>query len=163
VPIASATISVRPVTLRDRDRLLAWANDPGTRAASFTEERIHPEVHRRWLAQRLADPTGGRIWVGRRGRRLIGIVRVDQSSDGVLVVSIALDRTERGRGYSRPLLEAGLTAARDAYPGVTFRAWIRPGNDASLALFRSAGFVPVPRPGVVPRGAPPDATVVERS
>jgi RimJ/RimL family protein N-acetyltransferase len=156
-------VVVRPVGPRDRDRLLAWANDPETRSASFSGDQIASDEHRRWLARRLSDPAAGRIWVGRSHGRLIGVVRVDRASDGSLVVGVALDRGERGKGRSRPLLEAGLAAARAAFPGARFRAWIRPENAVSLALFSGAGFEPrVARPSPAPRGAPPDVVVLER-
>ncbi len=156
-------IAVRPAGPRDRDRLLAWANDPATRAASFRPAPIGRDEHRRWFAGRLADLASGRIWIGRRGGRLVGVVRVDLAVDGTLVVGIGLDPRERGMGRSGPLLEAGLMAARAAFPGARFRAWIRPGNAVSLALFRGAGFEPpAVRPSPAPPGAPSGVIVLER-
>jgi len=158
-----SVVSVRPATARDRDRLLDWANDPVTRAAGFSLDRIDPEAHRQWFARRLAEPDQGRIWIGRLGRRTIGVIRVDRAPDHSLAVGIALDPAARGRGLSRPLLEAGLAAARVVFPGSTFRAWIRADNAASLSLFRAAGFVPaMSRALTKPTGASRDVVVLER-
>jgi RimJ/RimL family protein N-acetyltransferase len=155
-------ITVRPATEMDLERLLAWSHDPVTPAATSSPATIAPETHRAWLAATLADPTRRRIWIGLEGRRPVGVIRVQLAPDGALDVAIALAPLERGQGRSRPLLDAGLEAAREAIPGRRFRAWIRSTNAASMALFRGAGFEPPPlRPGA-PAGAPVDAVVLER-
>jgi UDP-2,4-diacetamido-2,4,6-trideoxy-beta-L-altropyranose hydrolase len=156
------TVTVRPATADDEALLLEWANEPAARAAGFSPDPIPPDVHHRWLAGRLADPTVGRIWIGEEGGRPVGMVRVEPADDDVLVVSVAIARDARGSGRSRPLLDAGLAAARNAEPGRRLRAWIRPTNAASMRLFRGAGFAqPAVRP-VAPEGAPPDVVVLER-
>jgi UDP-2,4-diacetamido-2,4,6-trideoxy-beta-L-altropyranose hydrolase len=156
-------VTVRPAIAGDEALLLAWANDPVARAAGFQTDPIPAETHHRWLAARLVDPGTSRIWIGLDGGRPIGVVRVDLAADGALVVSITLDPAERGRARSRPLLEEGLEAARTAYPGSRFRAWIRPDNRASVALFASAGFEPpAAQPAIRPMSAASDALVLER-
>ena len=157
-----ADIAVRPAATADRDLLLAWANQPTTRAAGFHRRAISAKEHQAWLDRVLAEPSRRRIWIGRDGTRDIGVVRVELTPDGCLEVSIALDVTARGAGRSRSLLAAGLAAARSAFPGLRFRAWTRPDNEPSLALFRGAGFeVPARRPAS-PAEAPSDAIVLER-
>ncbi len=156
------SVSVRPATADDEALLLAWANDPAARAAGFAPDPIPPDVHHRWLARRLADPTAGRIWIGEEGGRPVGMVRVEPADDGLLVVSVSVAAAERGGGRSGPLLEAGLVAARAAEPGRRFRAWIRPSNGASVRLFRGAGFAQPAVLPVAPEGAPPDVVVLER-
>ena len=149
-PPPGRPVKVRPAGPADRDRLLAWANDPATRSAGFRVEPISPDLHERWFAARLAEPANGRIWIGLAAGRPVGVVRVDRGTDNLLVVSISLAPEERGKGQSVPLLEAGLDAARRAFPGTRFRAWIRTGNAPSIALFMRAGFrapaVAPPRP-----------------
>jgi RimJ/RimL family protein N-acetyltransferase len=156
-------LKIRPAEAADEDRLLAWANDPATRAAGFQVDPIAPEVHAGWLSRRLAEPEAGRIWIGLDGLRPIGVVRVERSDDARLVVSISLDPVERGQGRSLGLLEAGLEAARRAFPGIPFRAWIRTGNRASIALFGRAGFAPPAQPVDRPDGiADSEFLVLER-
>ena len=161
-PRRPMTVTVRPAEPGDEERLLGWANDPAARAAGFAPESIPPDVHHAWFERRLADPGIGRIWIGLDDGRPIGVVRVEPAIDGPFVVSIALDPAERGQRRAGPLLEAGLAAARSIVPGATFRAWIRPDNAPSRALFERAGFrVPAIRPPG-PSGAGPDSVVVER-
>ncbi|MFI5225136.1 MAG: GNAT family N-acetyltransferase [Candidatus Limnocylindrales bacterium] len=152
---------LRPAETADEGLILGWANDPVTRGASFQPDLIAPDEHRRWFARRLAAPESSRIWIGVEDSRAIGIVRIEAAPDRALVVGITVDEAERGRGHSRPLLEAGLAAARVAFPGARFRAWIRADNYRSIALFKSVGFnKPASRPAAPP-GAGPDAIVLE--
>jgi RimJ/RimL family protein N-acetyltransferase len=156
-------VTVRPATPDDRDRILEWANDPVARAAGFHQRPIAPDEHARWFAGRLAHPATGRIWIGLLDGAPIGIFRVEREEDGPLIVSIALAPVARGRRLSLPLLDAGLAAAREAFPGVGFRAWIKVDNGPSLSLFRGAHFVaPIRRPTEIPAGAGADVVVLER-
>lgn len=136
-------VAVRPATMEDADLLLAWANDPVTRAAGFHTAAISRDEHLAWLARRLAT-ADCRLYIGVRAGRPVGQVRVDRDEPtGTAEVSIAVAPEARGQGVGRRLLDAALAAARaDAQLGVgTFRARVRPDNAASLALFRGAGFV----------------------
>jgi RimJ/RimL family protein N-acetyltransferase len=134
-------VSVRPATREDGELLLAWANDPATRAQSFQPDRIDAATHERWLDERLRSPSS-RLFIGLEGTAPIGQVRFDRVSDGAVEVSISVGARARNRGLGRALLSAGLEAARrDGSLGVqTFVARIRPDNKASAALFRGAGF-----------------------
>jgi len=134
-------VTVRAATTRDLDLLLAWANDPATRAQSFQSDRIEAATHERWLAERLASPSS-RLLIGLEGPTPIGQVRFDRNPDGTVEVGISVAADARNRGLGRSLLEAGLAAARrDGSFGVrTFVAHIRLDNEVSAALFRGAGF-----------------------
>jgi RimJ/RimL family protein N-acetyltransferase len=103
------TVSVRPATLDDSGRLLDWANDPVTRAASFRPDRIEPAAHERWLADRLASPTC-RLMIGSEGSTPVGQIRFEMGLDGSAEIGISLAPTARGRGIGAALLAAGLTA-----------------------------------------------------
>jgi RimJ/RimL family protein N-acetyltransferase len=105
------TVSVRPATLDDSGRLLDWANDPVTRAASFRPDRIEPAAHERWLADRLASPTC-RLMIGSEGSTRVGQIRFEMGLDGSAEIGISLAPTARGRGIGAALLAAGLTAVR---------------------------------------------------
>ena len=137
-------ITVRPATTADADLLLSWANDPVTRAAGFHAALIEPEVHRRWLHERLASSTG-RLYIGQDDDRPIGQVRLDAFSDGRVEVGISVAPGERGRGLGRDLLRAGMAAgiADPQLRVLVYVARIRPDNEASIALFSGAGFLHV--------------------
>lgn len=134
-------IRVRPARLADADLLLAWANDPLTRAAGFHPRPIASAEHRAWLAERLASPST-RLYVGLAGEEPIGLVRMERDDQAVVEVSISVAPAARGRGLGRRLLSAGLDAARTdpAFPLASFVARVRPDNAASLRLFVGADF-----------------------
>jgi RimJ/RimL family protein N-acetyltransferase len=134
-------VTVRAATMRDSDLLLAWANDPATRAQSFQPDRIEAATHELWLANRLVSPSS-RLLIGLEGPTPIGQVRFDRDPDGTVEVGISVAADARNRGLGGSLLTAGLAAVRrDRSLGVrTFVARIRLDNDVSAALFRGAGF-----------------------
>jgi len=134
-------ITVRRATEEDAERLLAWANDPVTRAAGFQPSPIDQRTHGLWLEERLASPTT-RLFVGLDGDEPVGQVRLAADPDGRVEVGISVAPEARGRGIGRSLLDAGLAAGL-ADPDLhieDFVARIRPDNAASLALFVGAGF-----------------------
>lgn len=134
-------ITVRATTEADAERLLAWANDPATRAAGFHPLSIDAAEHERWLAARLAS-TSSRLFIGLDGARPVGQVRLEADDAGRVEVGISVAPEARGRGIGRALLEAGLAAgiADTTLHVVVFVARVRPDNAASVATFRGAGF-----------------------
>lgn len=132
-------LRVRPADAGDADLLLAWANDPATRAVSLHTAPIGRDEHVRWLAGVLADARSG-VWIGLHGDRPVGQVRVQLDDHGNGEVSISVAAEERGRGLAGPLLDAGLAAAAAALPVTTFVAHVRPDNEPSRRLFAGAGF-----------------------
>ena len=137
--VRQPVVRLRRVTESDADLILAWANDPDTRAASFHPDPIDPAGHVRWLAARLASPTTG-FWIGESDDgRPIGQVRVEaDGSGGELSISVAPDA--RGQRFGRSLLQAGIAEARRTLLVRHLLARVRLDNPASLALFAGAGF-----------------------
>lgn len=133
-------VQLRRATESDADLLLAWSNDPATRAASFHPEPIERAGHLRWLAALLASPTTG-FWIGDAGGHPIGQVRVDIVAHEVGEISISTAPEARGVGLGRALLAAAIAEAGEALPISTLLARVRLDNPASLALFAGAGFV----------------------
>jgi RimJ/RimL family protein N-acetyltransferase len=136
-----ALVRVRPAGPHDAELLLAWANDPLTRAAGFHPRPIEPEEHRAWLAERLAS-SSSRLLIGLADGQPFGQIRLERAEDGVAEVSIAIAPEARGRGLGRQLLDTGLAAALAdrSFAVSAFVARIRPGNVASIRLFGGAGF-----------------------
>jgi [ribosomal protein S5]-alanine N-acetyltransferase len=67
-------------------------------------------------------------------------VRFERDADGLATASISIDAGQRGRGYGRALLAAGLAAAWRELRTIGVRAWIRAENAASIRLFEGLGF-----------------------
>lgn len=127
-----------PVTLRkatpdDASDLLAWRNDPVTRAMSRSTEPVEAADHAQWFQRALQDATCT-LLIGEDDGRKIGMVRLASGEE--TEVSINLNPLVRGRGLSRELLTKALAQERGALLAV-----IKPENLASIRLFEGAGFV----------------------
>jgi RimJ/RimL family protein N-acetyltransferase len=133
-------IQLRRATADDADLILGWANEPAVRAASLRPDPIDRPTHLRWLAARLTDPDR-RIWIGEDSAgEPVGVIRFEVEPDGRAAVSISVSSAARGRGVGSRLLAAGIVAANADLRPDGFRARVRDGNCASVALFRGAGF-----------------------
>ncbi|MGQ0550955.1 MAG: GNAT family N-acetyltransferase, partial [Armatimonadota bacterium] len=132
-----------PLRLRaareDDVRLLwEWANDPDVRAVSFTPEPIAWESHVRWFESRVRDDRC-LFYVGvDQSDQPVGQIRFDREGDEA-VVSVSIDRARRGRGYGTLLIELGSRKVLAA-TGAPIRAYVKPGNEASVKTFERAGY-----------------------
>jgi spore coat polysaccharide biosynthesis protein SpsF len=128
----------RVVTSDDRDRLLAWRNEPATVATSGTRRTVGRLEHERWFASLLSGgPT--RMWIAEMRGQPVGHVRVDVRS-GTGEVSLGVASEARGRGLSGFLLsELERHLAADAQVH-TLVARVRPENEPSRRAFMRAGY-----------------------
>ena len=140
--VPRAAVGLRPAHAADADLLLAWANDPATRAASFGREPVARPDHVRWLAAVLRD-RARRLWIAEEAGVPVGQLRVDRLPDGVGVVSIGLAPSARGRGLGHEVLGLGLAAAAAELGIRRARAVVMEANAPSRRLFEGAGFAPV--------------------
>lgn len=60
--IAAPKVGLRPLEAGDRDRLLAWRNQPEIARWMYSDHAISPDEHARWFAAALADPRR-RYWI----------------------------------------------------------------------------------------------------
>ncbi len=146
-------IVLRPARPDDAPRLLEWANDPATRAASFDRAEISWPEHVAWLAAVLADPDR-RLWIAEEEGVALGQVRVDRAPEGFGVVSIGLAPGARGRGIGQAVLGLGAAAAMRELGIRRVRALVMPANVPSRRLFEGAGFVAVTTAGTGPGTGP---------
>ncbi|MCM2250968.1 MAG: UDP-2,4-diacetamido-2,4,6-trideoxy-beta-L-altropyranose hydrolase [Ramlibacter sp.] len=133
---AGVPLRPRPATTADEALLLHWANDPAVRAQAFHSDAIAADEHSRWLCARIGNPE----------RRLL----VLEAANGVPVGQVRLERTGhaweigyllappfRGLGLGAAILRAAFAACPEAVP---LAARVKPGNKASLRIFRGLGF-----------------------
>ena len=126
-------MTLRKATPDDAADLLAWRNDPLTRAMSRNSDPVEAADHARWFQRALQDPTCT-LLIGEDDGRKIGMVRLSRGEE--TEVSINLNPAVRGRGLSRELLTKALAQESGALLAV-----IKPENLASIRLFEGAGFV----------------------
>lgn len=126
----------------DAADLLAWRNDPTTRALSRQQAEISWDDHCRWLDRMAADP-GCLFLVAWQDMERVGVVRFNRRGQTRLwEVSITVAPAAQGRGVGRRILSEGVARLRRDHPGAEVLAAVRPGNLASERLFLGAGFVP---------------------
>jgi N-acetylneuraminate synthase len=131
-------IVLRPATHDDADRLLAWRNDPTTRAASFSDAEVARPAHLAWLAATLAS-TARRLFVAELDGVPVGQARLDDRGGDGWEVSIAVAPEARGRGLAAQALRALEPHAR-ALGAVRLIAQIRAENAPSIRMFKAAGY-----------------------
>lgn len=133
-------VRVRRATESDSRLLWEWANEPGVRAASFSQRPIGWEEHRQWFQARLADAKCIILIGEDAGGRSVGQVRFDQPLDGEAEIDVSVAPDFRGAGYGSLLID---TAIREVFvsTGITkVNAFIRPENVSSIRAFEKAGF-----------------------
>jgi ribosomal-protein-alanine N-acetyltransferase len=123
--------------------------DEATMAEADTLAEIHAEAFARtWsgedFATLLAQPTTFALAVRRQSflgtRRMVGFVLVRVAADEAEVLSIAVRRSARGRGYGRKLMEEALRRLyRDRITACFLE--VNRSNAAAVRLYRSLGFV----------------------
>ena len=136
-------VVLRPATAADVDRVYAWANDPLTRAVSFSSAEITYSEHVAWFTQQL-ERSDRNLLIAMSTEHpaaAIATIRIDRAAQpGVCIISINLAPEARGRGLGTAALEAA-TASAAALGFSRIHALIRPDNQASIRAFTRAGYV----------------------
>jgi RimJ/RimL family protein N-acetyltransferase len=128
----SGLLVLRPAVFADAELLLAWRNDPLTRAASHSTAAVDCETHRVWLLRLLADPSR-RLFIAEEQGVPVGTARADWQDDAWLL-SWTTAPEARGRGIAKRMLT--LLLCQFAEP---VRAEVKAGNAASARIAEHAG------------------------
>jgi RimJ/RimL family protein N-acetyltransferase len=121
---------LRPVEERDLEVVRELRNR--NRDWFFQDDEITPEQHAAWFAS-LASRRQ-RFYVIEQGDRVVGTISVTERNEGNEVGNLVLAEEFRGSGLMTRAVENVLRE-----PGRYF-ARVKPDNEASLAVFRRAGF-----------------------
>lgn len=131
---AGGGLTLRPAGLEDAPILLAWRNDPETRAACRNTGPVEAGEHAAWLAGLLGEPAR-RLYIVVAHGQPCGQVRLDPMGDG-LELSWTIAPQHRKKGYAR----RAVSLVARAFSERTLTAWIRPENHASIRVAEAAGF-----------------------
>jgi len=133
-------IMLRPATESDCALLLEWQRHPRLRVYAKNPAAPSEGEHRAWLAARLAD-NDCLLNIVLHGECPVGAVRLDRETDperGELYeISIYVTPDQQRRGIAT----GALAATRMLVPENNLKAVVLPGNKASEALFRKAGYI----------------------
>jgi RimJ/RimL family protein N-acetyltransferase len=132
------SVSLRPAAQDDELLLYQWQIHPETREFARNPQPPTLREHRNWFAQRMGND-GSRIFIILHGAEPGGCLRLDRVANGPapvweVSINIAPDCHRLG------LAKAALVLIREEMPGAELVAHVMPRNQASHALFRSAGF-----------------------
>ena len=132
------TVSLRPAAQDDELMLYQWQIHPDTREFARNPHPPTLREHRDWFAKRVGND-GSMIFIILHGPDPGGCLRLDRVAKGPMPVwevsiNIAPDCHRLG------LAKAALILVREQMPGAELVAHVMPRNQASHALFRSAGF-----------------------
>ena len=139
-------LRLRLATMDDWARLLAWRNDPETRAQFREQEVVQAKDHLAWLKKTLADPSV-RLYVADDNEQggSIATARLDlvkRKTEEWAECSVTVEPLARGKGYAAQVI-ARLVAAAQEWPVAGLIANVKPTNYASLRAFARCGFQPV--------------------
>lgn len=133
------TITLRRACRDDSADLLAWRNDPDTRANSRNTAEVARASHESWLDGVLND-ANRLLWIVERGGQKIGTVSAVRTALAEVELSITVAPTMRGRGESGGMIRAAILETRAVWPDAVVRAAVRVENMASRRLFERCGF-----------------------
>ncbi len=130
---------LRQATAADCWRVHALANEDAARAMSFTRRTIDPGEHRHWFDSKLDDPDTSLYLALNDEDEAIGFARFEKHGDEI-TISVALDKSWRGRGLGALLISRALHKYRQYNRDDVVRAYIRRDNRVSQKAFQNAGF-----------------------
>jgi L-amino acid N-acyltransferase YncA len=138
-------IRIRPAVLyrdgaydgADMGVMYECRNDEDARRFSGNKQSITWEEHKRWFQRELRDRPEG-LWIGEVDGVAVGYVRQKLRANNRSLISVALLRTFRGRGFGVELLKAmvRMIVAEGRVPV----AHVMFANTVSAKAFLSAGF-----------------------
>lgn len=135
---------IRLATIEDLDMIYEWANDPVTRANSFSSAPIPYETHVQWF-ERTLEREDVLFLIEMDGEEPVGQLRVaisEESSEGEISISTAPDK--RGMGYGKKIISDGIKYIKDLGDGTcikTLVAEVKKENTSSQKMFEGCGFI----------------------
>lgn len=130
---------LRKVRQGDCELIWEWANDPETRALSFSSEVISWEQHVQWFESKLNDPRCIYFIAVDDKEGPIGQVRYD-IVDREAVISVSIAVSLRGKGYGSTAIRLASQRFLKNSDVELIRAYIKPENASSKRAFLKAGF-----------------------
>lgn len=136
------SITMRPAEEQDVDIIYQWANDPETRAQSFSSEPIPYESHVKWFLNR-TKATDRLFYIFFEDKEPVGSVRLDPNGDGILIMSCQIAPEKRGQGYGKEMFRMIDQMVYNSWPDtpiVRLTAEVRPDNIGSCRCLENNGY-----------------------
>jgi RimJ/RimL family protein N-acetyltransferase len=135
---------LRQASILDIKCLFDWVNLPSSiKNKEKTSKLISWPIHKQWFENKLINPNA-RIWIVECKKEAIGQVRVELI-EGVLNIDIFIDHVARGKGAGLRSIELLIKKCRKLWLNIDLIATIKKQNEASIRLFKRAGFIEIDR------------------
>jgi RimJ/RimL family protein N-acetyltransferase len=131
-------LHLRRAGVNDALDLLAWRNDPHTRAMSCNSDELKLEDHLAWFSRALEDADRLILIAEIQGEK-VGMVRFDRRVLG-WEVSVVVAAACCGKGYGQAILREGLVYLQTLANSPDVTATVRLDNVASQRIFAHCGF-----------------------
>lgn len=128
----------RKADIKDVDLVYEWANDPITRAQSFSSEPIVYQNHVKWFEGRMSDSNHHMLIFVNEEEAECGMVRFDLAVDHSLI-GVNVAPNQRGKGYASHMLKEAVKYILNE-SSQPVHAYIKEDNIASIKSFSKAGF-----------------------
>ena len=139
VALAQASVQLRTATAEDTRLLFDGRNAERVRRCSLNQEPIRWADHQAWLAATLVNPRR-LLLIAQGPDGPVGVLRYDRDGQRA-EVSVYLFEGCFGLGWGRVLLACGEDFVKTYWPDlVALDAQVLAANQASMALFREAGY-----------------------
>ncbi|MBW2660706.1 MAG: UDP-2,4-diacetamido-2,4,6-trideoxy-beta-L-altropyranose hydrolase [Deltaproteobacteria bacterium] len=132
-------IKLRRAQKNDCKLLWKWANDPETRAASFSPVSIPWEDHTHWFSSKLNSANCMMYIAMLDDGTPLGQIRYDIKQENA-VISISIDSKFRNRGYGAVLIRKTSQRLFNEFNVRKVHAYVKQENIASASVFTKAGF-----------------------
>lgn len=143
--LQKSPIRLRPIHKEDCSLLWHWANDPVTRAASFSSGSIFWYEHIQWFDAKI-ESESCKMYIALDNRdQPVGLIRYDIDPKNEAVVSITIATQYRGKGYASLIAKKTSSKVLKESKLNQLNAYIKPDNLASIKVFLKAGFRQVER------------------
>ena len=136
------SMRLRQVSKSDCELIFRWANDPESRAASFSGNFITWKEHVRWFEKKIIDKNCVFFIAMNEQAQPIGQVRFEVEGNDA-VISLSIDHDFRGYGLSCPLIIIAADEMFNKRLVSRINAFIKPHNMRSIKAFELAGFITV--------------------
>ncbi len=140
-------LRLRRARQADCERIWRWANEPETRAASFSSAAIPWEKHLEWFNCRINDPNCLLLIAKDAQDDFVGNVRF-QACCNDAVISMNITENKRGQGLGKLLIGAALEELFRTSTITSVHAFIKTENDRSIRTFEGCGFKRIGRKSV---------------
>lgn len=140
---ARGGVGVRAARPEDRDRILAWRNNPVIVGLGASQRTVAREEHEAWFQRVLDRSREHLLYVIVADGEDAGVVRFDRTGEDAAIITVYVVPERIGRGVGASATRHALAACFEAWPALeVVRAEVRCDNARALKAFRGYGFAP---------------------